>query len=284
MAQDTRLREAATTERTSPAGRRNWRSPLSTLTAAALFGAGLIFLLIMIQSGGFAEVDLLVLTVLLMASAALAATRLRWGPLPGGVFGLLLTAVSPLFQEFSVYHLTHPQQLALFIGTLLLHAFGLIAAVAGLAATWQNYRRPARQPGFPRWTVLFLTGLTGVFIGALALGGAFAAGAVVADTSSAATATGPVSAEEEFIAADIEFAAAPTQTTAGDIAITLVNDGQLQHNVAFDAVDGGTPVVEAAPGQTATGTVSLEAGTYTYFCTVPGHREAGMAGELTAQP
>ena len=34
-----------------------------------------------------------------------------------------------------------------------------------------------------------------------------------------------------------------------------------------------------AQGKTST-SVELAAGTYTFFCTVPGHREAGMVGTL----
>ena len=36
-------------------------------------------------------------------------------------------------------------------------------------------------------------------------------------------------------------------------------------------------------GDTATTEATLEAGKYTYFCSVPGHRQAGMEGTLTAK-
>jgi uncharacterized cupredoxin-like copper-binding protein len=43
-------------------------------------------------------------------------------------------------------------------------------------------------------------------------------------------------------------------------------------------VVGQTPVFT---GGSKTLTVTLKPGTYTFFCTVPGHRQAGMEGTLT---
>jgi hypothetical protein len=119
------------------------------LTVSALLATGLVFAAILwrtlMPAPDHLEIDLLVFTVLLLGSAALAVTRLRWAPLPGALVAIALTVVSPFFQPFTRYHLAHPEQLGLFVATLLLHGLGLVASVAGLAATWQRYRAtPAR--------------------------------------------------------------------------------------------------------------------------------------------
>src|SRR5579859_7383990 len=68
------------------------------------------------------------------------------------------------------------------------------------------------------------------------------------------------------------------------IQVTLKNSGQLAHD--FDITDGvAQPVkITAQPGQTAIATFTIDKpGTYTYFCSQPGHQEAGMKGTLTVQ-
>ncbi|HWH32122.1 MAG TPA: plastocyanin/azurin family copper-binding protein [Egibacteraceae bacterium] len=85
-----------------------------------------------------------------------------------------------------------------------------------------------------------------------------------------------------FTAADIKFADAPATAPAGTVTIELVNEGGSPHDVTFEEL-GDDPVVVAQGGETATGTAELEPGTYTYYCSVPGHRSAGMEGELTVE-
>jgi plastocyanin len=70
---------------------------------------------------------------------------------------------------------------------------------------------------------------------------------------------------------------------AGKVTIQFTNKSPLGHNFTLQkgtsgAVIGATPTFS---GGTKTLTVTLTAGTYTYFCSVPGHRAAGMHGTLT---
>jgi uncharacterized cupredoxin-like copper-binding protein/mono/diheme cytochrome c family protein len=77
----------------------------------------------------------------------------------------------------------------------------------------------------------------------------------------------------------------PTAITipaASEVTLSLPNEGAAPHNFSIDALDIS---VDLAAGETdATATVNAAAGDYEYYCNVPGHREAGMVGTLTADP
>jgi plastocyanin len=67
---------------------------------------------------------------------------------------------------------------------------------------------------------------------------------------------------------------------AGKVTITMTNMASLEHNVT---VAQGSTVLGATPtfkGGSRTLTLSLKPGTYTFYCSVPGHRQAGMEGTL----
>jgi plastocyanin len=70
---------------------------------------------------------------------------------------------------------------------------------------------------------------------------------------------------------------------AGKVTITMTNMSPVGHNITIQqgtsgSVLGATPTFQ---GGTKSVTVSLKAGKYTFFCSVPGHRAAGMVGTLT---
>ena len=81
-------------------------------------------------------------------------------------------------------------------------------------------------------------------------------------------------------AGDLFFEPAELDAAPGTITIELVNEGSAQHTFVVEEV-GDATVADAAAGETATGSIDLEAGTYTVYCDVPGHREGGMVGTLT---
>jgi plastocyanin len=69
---------------------------------------------------------------------------------------------------------------------------------------------------------------------------------------------------------------------AGKVTIDFTNSSPVGHNVTIESSSG--EMVGATPtfqGGSKTLSVTLKAGTYKYFCSVPGHRQAGMEGTLT---
>jgi outer membrane protein assembly factor BamB/plastocyanin len=63
--------------------------------------------------------------------------------------------------------------------------------------------------------------------------------------------------------------------------VNLVNQGATVHNFNIDELNIASG--DLAPGATTTVTINASAGSYTYYCNIPGHREAGMVGTLTVQ-
>lgn len=80
---------------------------------------------------------------------------------------------------------------------------------------------------------------------------------------------------------DISWKETELTATAGSVAITLTNGGQIPHTFVIDGRESDLKLEVSANGDTDSGTVDLEAGDYTYYCDVPGHRDAGMEGSLT---
>ena len=61
------------------------------------------------------------------------------------------------------------------------------------------------------------------------------------------------------------------------VTIDLPNVGAAPHDFSIDALKISVPV---EPGDTGSVTINAPAGTYEYYCNVPGHKEAGMVGTL----
>jgi plastocyanin len=108
-----------------------------------------------------------------------------------------------------------------------------------------------------------------------------------AATSSAAATAAPSGSSTISLAANpggmLMFDKSSLTAKAGTVTIKFTNSSPLGHNLTIQQGTSG-PVVGSTPtfsGGTKTLTVKLKAGKYTYFCSVPGHRQGGMQGTLT---
>jgi plastocyanin len=76
----------------------------------------------------------------------------------------------------------------------------------------------------------------------------------------------------------VSYDSTSVEASAGEVTIEYTNDSGLPHNVTLEDVDGGaTDTIESGSTNV---TVSLEAGEYTFFCSVGDHRANGMEGTL----
>ena len=83
-----------------------------------------------------------------------------------------------------------------------------------------------------------------------------------------------------------ELAYTTTSATAkaGKVTIDFNNPQSLTHDVAIEDSSGGeVGGTELIADSSDSATVDLKPGTYTFYCSVPGHREAGMEGTLTVK-
>jgi plastocyanin len=71
---------------------------------------------------------------------------------------------------------------------------------------------------------------------------------------------------------------------AGNVTISFDNRQAQPHDVVVESSSGDELAqTDLISSQTATTTADLQPGTYTFFCSVPGHRDAGMEGTLTVK-
>jgi len=101
---------------------------------------------------------------------------------------------------------------------------------------------------------------------------------------SASPAASPVAGEGDVTVTMIDIDFEPSQFTIPadtDVVVFLPNEGQLEHNFTVDELGVASETIPG--GETTTVTINAPAGTYEYYCSVPGHREAGMVGTLLVE-
>lgn len=117
--------------------------------------------------------------------------------------------------------------------------------------------------------------------GSEAAGGAGAGGGKEASGGAGGGSTVEFEADPE---GNLAYTTTEASAKAGKVTIDFNNPQSLTHDVAIES-SGGEEVGKTeliGEGETST-TVNLKPGTYTFYCSVPGHREAGMEGTLTVK-
>ena len=103
----------------------------------------------------------------------------------------------------------------------------------------------------------------------------------------AASAEGTAEAENGVLeipatgATNYQFADATAP--AGALTIRSPNESPTEHNIALEGGGVNEEGDVIGQGEVSEIEVDVEAGEYTFFCSVPGHREAGMEGPLTVE-
>jgi plastocyanin len=83
---------------------------------------------------------------------------------------------------------------------------------------------------------------------------------------------------------DLAYTTTEATVNAGKVKVEFDNPQSLSHDVSFeDSSDEDVGATELISDSTTSTTLDFEPGTYTFYCTVPGHREAGMEGTLTVK-
>jgi plastocyanin len=82
----------------------------------------------------------------------------------------------------------------------------------------------------------------------------------------------------------LAYASTTASAEAGNVTVEFDNPQPVPHDVAIETMNGEVlgQTETVAEGEDST-EIELKPGTYKFFCTVPGHREAGMEGTLTVK-
>jgi uncharacterized cupredoxin-like copper-binding protein len=171
------------------------------------------------------------------------------------------------------------------------HKIGLagVAAVFIVFALASSFLFPRYRPSYPAGRLGWFIVVTLVlFVGMLAAVEIFGrepaekAAAENEPTTSASTSTttsdnGGAGQTVQVSEKEFKITLPSTTLKPGSYTFDLSNDGKIQHDLAIEGPgvsNAKTPLING--GQHATLKVKLTAGTYDFYCSVPGHKQLGM--------
>jgi plastocyanin len=85
---------------------------------------------------------------------------------------------------------------------------------------------------------------------------------------------------------DIDFDSNEYRLAPGEQRVAYLQEGDTRHTLLVETADGAAVdgfELEVDDSSSDVGTVDLDAGRYTIYCDVTGHREAGMEADLVVE-
>ena len=165
---------------------------------------------------------------------------------------------------------------------------GIVGACFIAFALASSFLAPRRRPDFPGKNGLGLFAIASFLFFA-----AMISAVEIFGTESEAKANAEAPAQRAGPAvtvhvreSEFKIAAVPaTVAKAGKVTFVVENAGKIQHDLALQGtgVSASTKTPLISPGKSAKLSVTLAAGTYTLYCSVPGHRAAGMVAKLVVK-
>jgi plastocyanin len=148
----------------------------------------------------------------------------------------------------------------------------------------------------------------GVLIGLLVLAGCGSSSSSTSSSASTPETTASAPAETTSSTSSSSAAPAPSSGGSSKLSLSANKEGQLSYNtktlsakagavsIAFENASpvGHNVTIESSSGESVGATptfqggsktvnLNLKPGTYKFFCSVPGHRQAGMEGTITVK-
>lgn len=82
----------------------------------------------------------------------------------------------------------------------------------------------------------------------------------------------------------LEYTEESASVPAGEVNVEFDNPASLSHDVVIEDADGNELARTEVIADSSTSTsAEIESGEYTFYCSVAGHRDAGMEGTLTVE-
>ncbi len=228
---------------------------LGKVTAVALLGQAIAIAVQMLTTlllHGTFDPGFFIIIIPILLVAGFVVSRVRWAPALGSGVAFVIATLW-LFAPDYQYDLTHPGGNVIdFILLVLILAFGLVAVVAGVRATIQNYRSAAPRP-LP-WLRPGLSALAGIVVGMIVVA------LIVAANPQAGSATTNTGGEPTVHIGGAHFIQDIVLVPKGS-RLRIVNDGSVEHilqNGRWSA--NGTVQTVAEPGAPAVHNVDIKGG------------------------